>query len=314
MKALKRIFALTSMALAATTVVSTDQAHAEDPIATELRTSEVSEWIGLWKIETVIMEREFVLFLNIADVDGKLGATLDMEKNPEPRAFTSIVKTETGIEMDGELLFMGSFKVEVNMNLIFEEENVIVGVVKNPGGFFEVPLTGEPLSQSELDSVQGQRRAPTETKIRIGDKAVRIAFSGLESESVEWEQLQNTKEGEVFQYTLHRAMKIYTDFDLTNGNTTIKKENFAPDYPGVYSIWLKKVGNGWSLVFNSQPDIWGSRHKAEFDVYEVPMTLSKVAGDTADTYRVNLEQDGNNALLTMNWGDQQWTTNFEIVQ
>ena len=283
MKALKRIFALTSIALAATILVPTYQAHAEDPIATELSTSEVSEWVGLWKIEAVIMDRDFVLFLNIADVDGKLGATLDMEKNPDPRAFTSIIKTETGIEMDGELLFMGSIKVEVNMNLIFEDENVIVGIVKNPGGFFEVPLTGAPLSQSELDSVQGQRRAPTETKIRIGDKAVRIAFSGLESDSVEWEQLQNTKDGETFQFTLHRAMKIYTDFDLTNGDTTIKKENYAPNYPGVYSIWLKKVGDGWSLVFNRQPDIWGSGHKAEFDVYEVPMTLTKAEGAPADT-------------------------------
>jgi hypothetical protein len=313
-KALKQIFAVTTFALATTVSTLAPQAHAEEPIATELATADASQFVGLWKVNAVIMERPFELFLNIVDIDGKLGATLDMAKNPEPRAFSTMAATENGIVMDGELLFMGSLKVEVNMTLEFESKNSLIGIVKNPGGFFEVPLTGVPLSQNELDSVQGQRRAPTETRIRIGDKSVRIAFSGLETDSVEWEQLQNTKDGETFQFTLHRAMKIYTDFDLTNGDTTIKKENFAPDYPGVYSIWLKKVGDGWSLVFNSQPDIWGSRHKAEFDVYEVPMILSKAEGEPADNYNVNLEQDGDKALLTMNWGDQQWATDFAIVQ
>jgi hypothetical protein len=88
----------------------------------------------------------------------------------------------------------------------------------------------------------------------------------------------------------------------------------APDYPGVYSVWMKKVGDGWSLVFNSQPDIWGSRHKAEFDVYEVPLTVSKLDGDPSEKYVVGLEKDGDNALLTLNWGDQQWSANFEIIQ
>lgn len=314
MKALNRIFALSAMALAATLSLPAYHAHAEDPAATELSTSEADDFIGLWKITSEIMGREFIVFLNVADVEGKLGATLDMEGNPEPRAFESMAKTENGIMLDGELLFMGSFKVVINMTLEFEDENSLIGVLKNPGGFFESPLVGEPATKEELDSVQGKRRAPTETRIRIGKKTVRIAFSGLESDSIEWEQLQNTKDGEVFQYTLHRAMKIYTEFDLANGDTTIKKENFAPDYPGVYSLWMKKVGDGWSLVFNSQPDIWGSRHKAEFDVYEVPMTLTTVEGDPAEKYIVKLEEDGAKALLTMNWGDQQWSTNFEIIQ
>lgn len=314
MKALKNILTAACVALTAALFIPTNQAQAEDPFPTELSTADAQDFVGLWKVTTSIMDREFILFLNIADVEGKLGATLDMESNPEPRAFTAMAKTETGIVMDGELLFMGSIKVEVNMTLEFEDKDSLVGIVKNPGGFFESPLVGEPLSQSELDSVQGKRRAPTETRIRIGDKAVRIAFSGLEMDSVEWEQLENMKDGDVFNFTLHRAMKIYTEFDLAHGDTVIKKENFAPDYPGVYSIWLKKVGDGWSLVFNSQPDIWGSRHKAEFDEYEVPMTIAQLEGDPIEKYNVNLEQDGDNALLTMNWGNQQWATTLAIVQ
>ncbi|MFP6581050.1 MAG: DUF2911 domain-containing protein [Candidatus Hydrogenedentota bacterium] len=314
MKVFKSISSLACVVMAVTVLTFAPQAQAEDPVATELSVSGVEDWVGLWKVTTEIMDREFILFLNIAEVEGKLGATLDMEGNPEPRAFASMAKTENGIELDGELLFMGSIKVEINMKLQFDDENVIYGVVKNPGGFFESPLTGEPLTQVELDSVQGKRRAPTEAQIRVGKKTVRLAFSGLERDSVEWDQLQNTKDGEIFQFTLHRAMKIYTEFDLTHGDTTIKKENFAPDYPGVYSVWLKKVAGGWSLVFNSQPDIWGSRHNAEFDEYEVPMTVSTVEGDPAETYRVEMEQDGDNANLDMFWGDQKWSTTFEIVQ
>ncbi|MFP6617468.1 MAG: DUF2911 domain-containing protein [Candidatus Hydrogenedentota bacterium] len=310
MKALNRIFVTGFMALA----VTLTQAHAEDAIATELSTSEANDFIGNWKIMTEIMDQPFELFLNIVDVEGKLGATLDMKGNPEARAFTSMLKNEKGVELVGELLFMGSFKIEVSITLEFEDEDALIGIVKNPGGFFESPLKGVPVTEEELSEVQGRRRPPTEASIRIGQKTVRIAFSRLDMDSIEREQFENTKDGDVFQYTLHRAMKIYTEVDLAHGGTTIKKENMAPDYPGVYSVWMKKVGDGWSLVFNSQPDIWGSRHKAEFDVYEVPLTVSKLDGDPSEKYVVGLEKDGDNALLTLNWGDQQWSANFEIIQ
>lgn len=312
MKKIQQILAGLCVATAA--LMAMPGAYAEDPIASELATSEVEEWVGLWRIETLIMDREFELFLNIADVDGQLGATLDMERNPEPRAFTSITKTEEGIEMNGELLFMGSIKVEVNMNLTFEAPDEIVGIVKNPGGFFESPLTGGPLSQQDLDAVQGRRRAPTETRIRVGEKVVRLAFSGLEIDSADKAILDNLKEGEVFKFTLQRAHKIYTDFDLVHGDVTIKQGNMSPDYPGVYSVWMRKVEDGWSLVFNDQPDIWGSRHLDAHDQYEVPLEVSKIDGEPAEKMRAEFEQDGDNANLSFYWGDQKWSTTFEIAQ
>lgn len=296
-------------------LVAAPLAQAEDPIATELATAEAEEWVGLWKINTVIMDRDFELFLNIADVDGQLGATLDMERNPEPRAFSTMSKTENGIEMEGELLFMGSLKVEVHMDLKFDAPEEIVGTVKNPGGFFESPLTGEPLSQQELDAVQGQRRAPTETQIRVsGEKTIRLTFSDLEMTSSDREIFENLKDGDIFEYTLHRAHKIYTDFDLKQGDVIIEEGNMAENYPGVYSVWMRKTADGFNLVFNNQPDIWGSRHEAEHDKFEVPLTHSKVDGDPAEIFRAQFEQNENMATLHLFWGDDQWSTTFEIVQ
>lgn len=306
---------LTSAIAALIIMINAPFAQAEDPIATELATADAKEWIGLWKINTVIMDRDFELFLNIADVEGQLGATLDMERNPEPRAFSTMSKTEEGIEMEGELLFMGSLKVEVHMALKFDAPQEIVGIVKNPGGFFESPLTGGPLTQEELDSVQGARRAPTETQIRVsGEKAIRLTFSDLEMTSTDREIFENLKDGDIFEYTLHRAHKLYTDFDLKQGDVIIEEGNMAENYPGVYSVWMRKTADGFNLVFNNQPDIWGSRHLPEHDKYEVPLTHSKVDGDPSETFKAEFQQDGNMANLSLFWGDDKWTSTFEIVQ
>jgi len=94
----------------------------------------------------------------------------------------------------------------------------------------------------------------------------------------------------------------------------VKKENVAPNYPGVYSVWLKKVGTGWNLVFNSQPDIWGTRHEAQFDAAEIPLTVSKVEGTPAQKFKIELAQTPVGGTLRLLWGDTKWETPYTLVQ
>ena len=61
-------------------------AYGEEPIASDLAVSEVPDYVGTWILTMEIMGREMELFLTIADVDGKVGATLDSERSPEPLA------------------------------------------------------------------------------------------------------------------------------------------------------------------------------------------------------------------------------------
>ena len=150
--------------------------------------------------------------------------------------------------------------------------------------------------------------------MRVDGKIVRIAFANLSTETSDWKLFQELKDGDVHVFTLSRATKLYTDFDLGFGDVVIKKENVAKDYPGVYSLWLKRVGDGWSLVFNDEPDIHGTRRIAAHDVAEVPLIVSEVEGEPQAKFLVTLEPKGEKGgVMTMVWGNLMWTSDFTVI-
>lgn len=288
--------------------------HAEEPIPSDVEASEFSDFIDLWKLTIEVLGQKMELFLDITDVDGKVGATLDSAQSAEPLAIEEILAGEDGgLDMNSQLKFGGTFTIDIMINLVFDDGN-LSGRIRDKGGIFDTDLVGQPASQEELDSVQGRRPAPTEARLTIDGKKIRIAFANLKMGSSDWDLFEQLEDGEVFQFTLSRATKIYTDHDLAFGDVVVEKENMAKDYPGVYSVWLKKAGDGWLLVFNSQADIWGSRYLSEHDVYEVPLALSKVEGEPVEKFLVKLEESDGGGTLRLLWGDTQWSAPFSVGQ
>ena len=289
-------------------------AQAEEPIATVLDTSEVEDYLGMWRLTIDVRDNEIEMFLTFADVGGKLGATLDSARQQEALAISEIALAEEGgLDLNSELTFGGSFKIDINIKVKVDGDQ-LSGSIKDAGGIFSSDIVGERASQEELDGVQGRRPEPTEARMNIGGKRVRIAFANLETGSSDWDLFQQVEDGQVYTFTLSRATKMYTDFDLRFGDIVIEKENMAKDYPGVYSLWLKKTGDGWRLVFNSRSDIWGTRHEAELDVAEVPLQVSKIEGESQEKFLVKLEKGGEGGTLRMLWGYTQWSAPFSVSQ
>ncbi len=289
--------------------------YAEKAVATALDTSEAKDYLGAWKLSIEVMGNKVDLFLSIEDVEGKTGATLDSERQPEPLAISEIAKTpEGGLDMNSELSFGPSFKLSINIALKLENGG-LTGRIKDKGGIFDAPLVGTRLSDEEQrDLARRQRAAGTEARANYNGKRIRIPFASLRQGTGDWDLFQKVEDGQVYEFTESRATKMYTDMDLKFGDVVIKKENVAPNYPGVYSLWLKKKGDGWNLVFNNQPDIWGTRHEAAFDAAEVPLTISKIEGAPVATFKIELAQTPKGGTLRLLWGDTKWEANFDLVQ
>ena len=115
------------------------------------------------------------------------------------------------------------------------------------------------------------------------------------------------------QMTLGQAIKLSTAFDLKFGDTVVKKENFAPGYPGVYSLWIKKTGSGWTFVFNEKPDVWGTMHKDKYDVSATPAKYSTLDEPT-EGFKLDVQAEGDAGSLTIAWGEHQWSADFTIQQ
>ncbi len=289
-------------------------ARAEKAAATQLATSEAQDFLGTWRLSIEVMQRKIDLFLTIVDVGGKVGATLDSERQPEPLAISEIAKTpEGGLDMNSELSFGPSFKLSINIALKLEAGQ-LTGRIKDKGGIFDAPLLGTKMTPEEIKAVQGNRPSATEARANYDGKRIRIAFADIKQGTSDWELFQKVAEGQVYGYTLSRATKMYTDLDLKFGDVVVKKENVAPNYPGVYSLWMKKSGDGWKLVFNNQPDIWGTRHLDEHDAAEIPLTESKVTGPPAEKFKIELAQTPAGGTLRLLWGDRKWEANYDLVQ
>lgn len=316
-KTLKRAACCAAVALVAFAgVPALNSAQAEDPIATALDASALEGYLGKWllSLEIDLLGQTLDLFLDFADVSGKAGATLDSANQAEPLAISEILENdEGGLDLNSELTFGGSIKIDIMMKLKLED-GLLVGSIKDKGGIFSADIKGTRPTQEQLESVQGRRPAPTEARLNIGGKRVRVTFAGLRQGTSDWDLFQDVADGEIFKFTLSRATKIYTDFDLNFGDVVLEKENMGPDYPGVYSLWLKKVGNGWNLVFNSKSDIWGTRYEPEFDVAEVPLTVSRINGDPEEVFLVKLEGAEGGGTLQIFWGDTQWSAPFSVSQ
>lgn len=123
--------------------------------------------------------------------------------------------------------------------------------------------------------------------------------------------IDSMKTGDIVSMNLGQAIKFSTPHDCKFGNLLVKAENVAPDYPGVYSLWMKKTESGWNLVFNEKADIWGTMHNSAHDVGETPVAYKELS-DPKETLILDIEAVNGMGLLTISWGKHQWSAPFTI--
>ncbi|HUP25302.1 MAG TPA: DUF2911 domain-containing protein, partial [Thermoanaerobaculia bacterium] len=112
------------------------------------------------------------------------------------------------------------------------------------------------------------------------------------------------------------AIKLSTEHDLAFGETRVPKENVAPGYPGVYSLWLQRTSDGWRLVFNEKADVWGTQHDPAADVASVPLQHTRVDGMTLELavkLVASAQRDGS-WLLAFHWGEHRWDAQFRAAE
>jgi len=119
--------------------------------------------------------------------------------------------------------------------------------------------------------------------------------------------------GQVLPLARAAAIRLRTETDLAFGSTVVPAGNHAPGYPGIYSLWLKRAQDGWRLVFNAQPDVWGTQHDRTHDVVEVPLEWKPLA-PAVERLSVELRADGAaGGLVRLAWGPNEWTARCSVA-
>lgn len=287
---------------------------AEEAVPTKLDTSEARDFLNNWAVTIDMMGRQMNFNMNVVNLEGKVGATIDSEQLPEPTAIDDISIDDRGNMVLKYPLKFGQQEFRVTVTATPNAEG-LEGTFAEDSGLFSAPFTaiaaaGEDAEIRETRS-RNRRMAANSARLRFGEERMSINFHPLTTTTEDYKRLQEVQEGEVFEFVGGRATKLMTDVDMKFAQAVVKKENVAPDYPGVYSMWMRKTADGWNLIFNEEADVWGTMHNPEADAAEVALEAGKAA-EPADTFKVELEQTSNGGIVRILWGEMQWTAPFEV--
>lgn len=183
------------------------------------------------------------------------------------------------------------------------------------------PAEGDGASQSASESgsasrggARGRRRERVPPAVaRVPDAGIRdaITYPKYPHDGADYAEIDTLKPGANVRFLKAPAMKLKTEKSLKFGDKIVKTGNVSPKFAGVYSVWVKKTADGWSLVFNNDSDIWGTMRDPAADAVEIPLTHEKLETD-APILTVKMEKKEAANELAISWGAHKWTTAFTV--
>ncbi|HSB60558.1 MAG TPA: DUF2911 domain-containing protein [Vicinamibacteria bacterium] len=115
------------------------------------------------------------------------------------------------------------------------------------------------------------------------------------------DMLTRLQDGSFWRMGMNEATVLTTPVDLAFGATTVAK--------GSYSLWLKKEGAKFLLVFNSETGQWGTRHDPAKDVHRVEMKAQTLSSPV-ETFTIDLEEAAKGGEFALAWGETRLSSGF----
>ena len=154
-----------------------------------------------------------------------------------------------------------------------------------------------------------------ETALRTPDGAsIQVLFEQeLGTDGVDFAALESIGDGDLVELTEGAVIRLRSEVPLRFGDTLIPTDNLAPDFPGSYGLWLRASGPGWTLVFNNEPDSWGTQHDPAFDAAEVDIDHTHGGPYEERPLGVSLVPVGDDeGRLVIVWGQHVWAADFTV--
>ena len=135
---------------------------------------------------------------------------------------------------------------------------------------------------------------------------------GLATDGPDFSRLATTRPGDVVLLTEAAVPRLRIERPLRFGAAEIGVGNQVPGFPGSYGVWLKRAATGWRIVFNHEPDAWGSQHDPKFDAAEVDVQHSS-QHTPSRPFAVALAPTGaDRGRLIVIWGPHEWSADFVV--
>lgn len=109
--------------------------------------------------------------------------------------------------------------------------------------------------------------------------------------------------GSVWRTGANAATQFRTDRALEMGGVTIPA--------GFYTLWTIPTPAGWKLLINSETGQWGTDHKADRDLYQIDMTVSRTA-QTVERFTISVVPGGQGGTMHFEWDGTRASIPFTV--
>jgi hypothetical protein len=147
----------------------------------------------------------------------------------------------------------------------------------------------------------GPERGKAEMKAGAGSITLDYGRPSLKGRDM----LAQLQDGTFWRMGMNQATVLTTPVDLNFGTTKIAK--------GAYTLWLKKAGDAFQLVFNSQTGQWGTQHDAAKDVASVEMKKTPLASPV-ETFTMDVAPSAGGGSLDLSWGAAKLSAPFQVAK
>ncbi len=148
---------------------------------------------------------------------------------------------------------------------------------------------------------------PNETRISV------LFWRNISAEHGDFNGVATATDGDLIELTEAGVIRLKNSVALRFGHVTIPTGNLAPDYPGLYGLWLKRSGHKWRLVFNHEADSWGTQHDPQFDATEIELAYSQNESSTRPLGAALILTGIDTGRLVIHWGPHKWSADFAVV-
>jgi hypothetical protein len=145
---------------------------------------------------------------------------------------------------------------------------------------------------------------------RLGNAAGTRTSPGLPTSGPDFARLMSTPVGGVVQLTRASVPRFKNEGPIRFGKTVVATGNQVPGTPGLYGIWLKRVSKGWRLVFNHEPDVWGTQYDPKHDAAEMELTHSETGAPSRPFAVALVPTAADRGRLVILWGPHEWSTEY----
>jgi hypothetical protein len=109
--------------------------------------------------------------------------------------------------------------------------------------------------------------------------------------------------GEVWRTGANAATQFRTDKALDFGGIVVPA--------GFYTLWTLPSRDGWKLVVNGETGQWGTEHKADKDLYTIPMKVSALPS-AVERFTIGVEPGEGGGVLNLDWDTTRASVAFTV--